>query len=225
MISIVLPVGPRKEDQRWLDECLESIEPQLKGKDEIILIDDMANLPNIYDDSIRIYKNAWRLGCAASWNVGISIAKNDYCLMMGADDWLLPGAVQSAIEEIVKSNDEYGYYSFTIQYYNEYTKIFEEMQSLPCNAAVVNKKLWKYSGGFPPETAVGAPDAAFISILLGNPGKVGYIHKIAEGIPLYVVRRHKDQDTAQRLPYQGVILEVRNILTQTWTPPRWGRFE
>lgn len=226
MISIVLPVGPREVDRKWLDECLASIIPQVKGRDEIVLIDDMAGLPYSYcSDKIRIHKNDWRLGCAASWNVGISVAYNDYCLMMGADDWLAPNALQRAIEKITQVNDDYGYYSYTIQYYDDIEKQYQEIQSLPCNAAVVSKKLWKYTGGFPPETAIGAPDAAFISILLGSHGKAGNIIKICEGTPLYYVRRHINQDTAQRGSYQGVILETRNILTRDWRPVRWGRYE
>lgn len=225
MISVVLPVGPKKEDKKWLGECLASIRPQLRGADEIILIDDMANLDNSYIcNKTRIHKNNWRLGCASSWNVGISIALNNWCLMMGADDWLAPNAIQKAIEKITQTNDEFGYYSYTIQYYSEHSKELQEIQSLPCNAAIVNKKFWKYTGGFPVETAVGAPDAAFISILLGNKG-VGNIIKINEGTPLYFVRRHSNQDTAQRYSYQGVILEVRNILTREWRPARWERYE
>lgn len=226
MISVIVPVGPSESDKKWLDQCITSIEPQLRGTDEIVLVDDMANIPFSYCSTrTRIHKNDWLLGCASSWNVGISIAYNEWCLMMGADDWLAPDAIQKAVETLTKINDVYGYYHYTIQYFDEETQKLQDIQDLPCNAAIVNKKLWQYTGGFPPECSVGAPDSIFISILLKNKGKAGNLLYINKGTPLYFVRRHKDQDTQKRGSYQGIIFDIRNIVTANWKPVRWGRYE
>lgn len=43
-ITVVVPVGPFASNKRWLPECLESIKAQTRQPDELILIDDMADL-------------------------------------------------------------------------------------------------------------------------------------------------------------------------------------
>ena len=53
-----------------------------------------------------------------------------------------------------------------------------EVQEAACNAAMVTQGLWRLTGGFPPETAVGAPDAALVSIMLANSPRAGEFVRI-----------------------------------------------
>lgn len=239
MISIALPVGPKKEHRRWLGECLESLRNQTLPPTDIVLVDDMAGidpaeLPE-WDNKaphIRLWRAPWRMGCAPGWNVGISLAQSDLVFMMGADDWLEPEACEHMVNAWRANRDPLGYYHLTVRYQPQYPggplpagTPDPPVQTLPCNAAFVHKALWKHTGGFPPEVGVGAPDAAFISILLGQKGRAGHLIPVSEGTVLYNWRLHPWQDTAERGPYQGAILAVRNALTELWQPPQWGRYE
>ncbi len=212
MISVVIPVGPYPANKRWLDEAIGSVADQLGYGDELLLIDDYAH---IKEPSFRVIKNPWRLGLVASFNIGVMAAVNERVVMLGSDDKLLPGAIDCCKATFNKYNNFCAYYYMKVVYDNG------EQQDLPCHAAMVTKTLWKHNGGFPPETAIGAPDAALISIMLGAKGAAGKLIPIESSGPLYWVRRHKDQDTAARGPYQGAILDTRNILTRDWVKPTW----
>jgi hypothetical protein len=88
---------------------------------------------------------------------------------------------------------------------------------------MVTKGLWHKTGGFPVETAVGAPDAAFISILLAHKELPQPI-VVDPTEPLYWYRVHGETDTAMRGDgWQGPIGVVRGLLTEQWGVPAWGR--
>jgi len=46
---------------------------------------------------------------------------------------------------------------------------------------------------------------------------------VTKGEPLYRYRTHPETDTARRGPWQRVILETRNLVTDLWERPTWGR--
>lgn len=213
MITVVIPVGPYPANVRWLDEAIGSVADQLGYGDEILLVDDYARLKKY--NSHRIIRNPWRLGLVASFNIGIMSAINERVIMMGSDDKLLPGALQCCKATWDKYNNFKAYYYMKVQYDNG------ELQDLPCHAAMVTKSLWKHTGGFAPEMAIGAVDSMFISILLGAKGAAGKLIPVESPGPLYWVRRHVDQDTAGRGDFQGPIFTVRDSLTRNWVPPQW----
>ncbi len=222
MISIALPVGPLPVHKQWLPECLDSLRRQTMPSDDIILLDDMAGLDGYPPEDCRLWRAPWLLGPAALWNIGVSLAKNDLVLLMGSDDWLEPTCLEEIWQEWERRRDPLGYYSLTVRYNDGRP---EPLQDLPCNAAAVHKRLWRHTGGFAPEAAVGGMDAAFISVLLYHKSAAGNIWPVAKGTPLYNVRVHPGQDTAGRGVWQGVILQSRDILTRNWAEPRWGRYE
>lgn len=213
MISVVIPVGPYPANVKWLDEAIASVSDQLEYGDELLLVDDYAHLKGY--SHLRTIKNCWRLGLVASFNIGVMSAINERVIMLGSDDKLLPGALQACKDTWNKYGNFKAYYYMKVMYDNG------EQQDLPCHAAMVTKELWRHNGGFPPETAIGAPDAALISIMLGAQGAAGKLIKVESNGPLYWVRRHADQDTAYRGPYQGAIIDIRNILTRDWVQPTW----
>jgi hypothetical protein len=93
-----------------------------------------------------------------------------------------------------------------------------ETQELACNAAMVTKSLWRRTGGFPIQSASGAPDAALLSIIIGNYPRAGRHWPVADGKPLYNYRRHVEADTASKASWQRVILETRDLVTREWVP-------
>lgn len=228
MISVAIPIGPYSTSAKYLEECLDSIRTQTQKPSEIVFVDDMAYTTmwrnilstvvakgGLEDVRISVIDNPWLMGVAASFNIGVATASNDLVIMLGADDMLLPKCIEQCTKAWLAHKNPLGYYHLDVQYNTG------EIQDLPCNAAMVHKRLWSHTGGFPPETSVGAPDAAFISILLTH-ASAGKLIRIGGG-PLYWVRRHAEQDTARRGPYQGAILALRNLLSLGWHKPEWGR--
>jgi hypothetical protein len=226
VISVAIPVGPFPSCVRWLDQALWSVRRQTMPAAEIILIDDMAGLKQEDYPDCTIWRAPWLLGCAAGWNIGIALAKTDLVFMMASDDSMEAGCLEACWVEWQRRKNLLGYYHVTIRYCPEEGMAAPQdlIQDLPCNAAMVHKELWRHTGGFPPEVAVGAPDAAFISVLMVN-HDAGELIPVAPKTPLYNVRLHWGQDTACRLPYQGAVLAVRNLLKDSWREPKWGRKE
>lgn len=216
MITVAIPVGPYPANKRWLDEALYSVYEQTHRPDEVLIVDDMAGIEDNYYGT-RVWYSPWRLGVAHAFNMGVALARNDLVFLMGSDDTLEPKCLERCIKEWEKNNKKDAYYYTGIRYMDN-----DEKQGLACGYALVTKGLWRKTGGFPVESAVGAPDAAFVSILMVH--HKGSLVQVAGGVPLVNYRRHNESDTAGRLPWQGAILETRDVLTNTWKKPEWPRY-
>jgi len=229
-LTVVIPVGPHPSHRRWLDEALESVYPQLLPGDEVLLVDDMASddlaadLPKPIPGQgrLQIIRNPWRLGVAAAFNIGVATADNEFSLLMGSDDRLLPhclGDVRATLEDHQFDPQRFRTYFYLGVEYSD-----GRLQTVPCGAAVVSRTLWRHLGGFPPESATGAQDAALLSIMIGNGNRAGVLCPVNDARPTYWYRVHAESETAVVGPsWQGVILETRNLLTSQWVPAQWGR--
>lgn len=226
-ITVVIPVGPEKHHADYLDECLASLVTQTRQPDEVILIDDMHGLVPSFgsgsvDDSrglrVQTWASPWRLGVAHAFNFGVALAENDLVFMLGADDVLAPTCLERCLSAYVDNQMADAYYWVDVEYNDGRT------QREPCGAAMVTKGLWRRTGGFPPEAASGASDAALISMLLGNDLADDLLIHVVSDKPLYGYRAHNQSDTAQRGPWQKIIIESRNLLTQQFKEPSWGRY-
>lgn len=223
-VSVVIPVGPSRRACSWLPEAIASVEAQTYPAHEIVTVDDMHGIGQHEECKLDIscahaeVRNAWLLGVPAAFNVGVATATGDLIVMLGADDWLEPDALQLLVERFERNNRKDGYYHFTIRYSDT-----GELQTLPNNCAAVTPGLWRMVGGFPPEAAVGACDTMLLSILIKH--HPATIRPVADGVPLYTYRRHNDSDTGTRpVELQGPIHVVRDVLTTHWKKPSWGRF-
>lgn len=164
-----------------------------------------------YESYARVWRSPWRLGVACAFNFGVALARGDLVFLLGSDDELEPDCLERCVREWEKGKGRDAYYWVSVLYTDgrEYP-----VQDLPCNAAMVTKGLWRQTGGFPVETASGAPDAALISILMAHRPEL--LVPVARGRPLYRYRAHGETDTAGRGPWQGIILATRDLLTATW---------
>lgn len=219
-VTVAIPVGPEKHHQAFLEECLDSIVAQTVKPSEILIIDDMAGLPWRKDcgqENTHVWRSPWLLGVAHAFNFGVALAENDLVFMLGGDDKLLPNCLEHCLMAWEENKRRDAYYAVGVQYSDG-----RENQFLACNAAMVTKGFWRLTGGFPPESSVGSPDAALISILLGN--DLPQTVMVNGEKPLYWYRVHDKSDTAQRRPWQGVISQTRDLLTKTWKQPAWGRY-
>lgn len=201
-ITVVIPVGPHPSNIRWLRECLESLNNQTRFPAEVLIIDDGANIEGL--NNVRIWKAPWRLGVSHAFNFGVALASNDLVIMLGSDDWLYGSALETAYNTYSVYNDPLGYYAYMVRYADG------REQDVPCNAAMVHKHLWRHTGGFPVEAAIGACDTWLISLLLLGDGKWGNLYHIGTE-PLYHYRNHAETDTAQRGEMYGVMIAARDV--------------
>lgn len=217
MITVLIPVGPNLSNRRWLDECIASVQAQTVSVNEILLVDDsgdpLRHLDREYTDyNINVWKSPWNLGVAHAFNCGVGVAKNKLVFMLGSDDTLEPSCVQECVEAHAHvQQDDLAYYYVGVRYMDN-----GEEQTLPCNAAMITKPLWRMLGGFPVASASGAPDAALVSIMLRHYPNAGRLRPVRDGKTLYNYRRHGESDTASKGPWQGVILQTRDLVTAQW---------
>lgn len=237
-ITVVVPVGPRAEDCAYLREAVVSVAAQTTTLDtevRLLIVDDMHGitaaatehegrhtLPWIQGQPPMLECNAWNLGVAASFNAGVALAPTEHVLLLGADDWIEPDAIRLAQEAIERRPTEQAYYWFRVRYSDDRP---ERDQGQPCGAAVVTKALWRATGGFPVEAAIGRSDVMLVGLLMGHPDVGTLIEIRDDGRPPYNVRVHPDQHTASRGPWVRALEETANAYWATWQQPRWGRYE
>lgn len=213
MITVAIPVGPHPANRRWLSECLDSVHAQTQRAD-VLLIDDMGQLPDFSGVSgVRMWRAPWYLGVAHAFNMGVALADDPLVFMLGSDDTLEPTCIEECLNAYYAARDDLAYYYCGVRYMDT-----GELQTLPCHAAMVTKALWRLTGGFPVQSSSGAPDAALLSIMIGNYPRAGSLRQVADGKPLYNYRRHAETDTASKGPWQGVILQTRDLVTREWVP-------
>ena len=222
-ITVAIPVGPFEANRRWLGECLESVAAQTIQPDEVVLIDDMAGLSAIdvtpVSDIARVWRSPWRAGVAHAFNFGVALARNEAVFMLGSDDTLAPECLERCAKAWEQSADPLrSYFWVGVHYLDD-----RGDQFLPCNAALVSRTLWRETGGFPVETAIGAPDAALVSIMMVHHDAGRLVEVPTRPRTLYNYRPHAETDTAGRGAWQGAILQARDILTAGWTRPEWRR--
>lgn len=218
-ISVVIPVGPRPEHSRWFDVATASVLMQTLPGDELVIVENGTDLgdewvSDLVPTKIKVWKSPWPLGVPVSFNVGVGLAKNEHVLLMGSDDVLLDGCLDACRKSIEDYPDPLGWYYLGVEYSDGRT------QNTPCHASVITKELWNLTGGFPPESAVGACDTILISMLMSNHGRgwTGDFHSVSKE-PLYWWRIHPDQETRRRQSSWGSIAKlVRDVLTVEWKP-------
>lgn len=211
MISVCIPVGPFKGNKDWLTECLDSVVDQTILPEQIILIDDGAQIPkNVRKDyTCKIWKAPWHIGISHAFNFGVMLAPTECVFMLGSDDTLEPTCLEECWNAYLANEKKDAYYSVTIKYMDT-----GELQPAPCNAAMVTKGLWRLTGGFPIETAIGMGDSTLLSIILANklPG-----YSVAIDTPLYNYRRHPDIHTFKLQGWWHITNLIRGKLTEDWT--------
>lgn len=229
-LTIVIPVGPQPEYQEYIEECFDSVSAQMENGDEIIFVTDgfvsspfdhtekLYGLGRYYTPDryvrVREYAVPWRVGCADAWNIGVGLSNNEWCLLMGSDDKLLPGCLDTARDVLIDNEpDPLGYYNLTVETSSG------NMIALHNNAAFVSKTLWEYTGGFPPSAGAGAPDALIISIMLKHMPQ--HLHQIDEHTPLYWVREHNAQDTLRQAAFLSKeVIAIRGKETERFNPKK-----
>jgi glycosyltransferase involved in cell wall biosynthesis len=89
----------------YLRECVTSILTQAGVDVRVLVLDDCSpdNTPEVArqlmseDPRVEYHRNATNLGHIRTYNLGIEWCKGEYCLLLSADDLLLPGALSRAV--------------------------------------------------------------------------------------------------------------------------------
>lgn len=95
IISVIIPCY---NHGRYLQEAIDSVNSQQGVHTEIIVVDDGSsdNTKEVAQANKNVvYQHQTNAGLSAARNTGIRISSGDYLLFLDADDWLLPGALQT----------------------------------------------------------------------------------------------------------------------------------
>ena len=211
-ITVGIIVGPHASNQRWLPETVESVLTQTRPADELLIIDDQANLdPTLFPEGTRIWKTPWLTAQGQCWNYMVGLAKHDLVVFLASDDILRPWCLADCERSYRRFHDPTGYYWFDIEYQSG------ERQGLASGPAMVTRGLWERTGGYPVESAVGACDYIFVSLLNATRGKAGRLYQVESADPPYWFREHPEQYSLHQHPrWGGMIGPVRDILSEDW---------
>ncbi|MGJ1378235.1 glycosyltransferase family 2 protein [Sphingobacterium multivorum] len=106
-----------------IERCLNSIVPQLNDDTELLIIDgnskdNTVSIVEKYNSSISYFVSENDSGIYDAWNKGICKAKGEWIMFIGADDILLPNAINSYLAVIEKTPSINGFDYICAQ--NEY---------------------------------------------------------------------------------------------------------
>ena len=95
---------------KTLQRCLDSIVPQLTNETELILVDggskdDTNKIIDSYGDKISVHISEPDKGIYDAWNKGVKLAHGKWVGFIGADDILLPNAIDAYLTIIRSSRD------------------------------------------------------------------------------------------------------------------------
>ena len=97
-------------------QCLNSIASQLHEDSELIIIDggstdDTSKIIDDFKSHISYYISEPDKGIYDAWNKGVKAAKGDWVAFIGADDILLPHAIEKYMDAILHTSNisEYDY--------------------------------------------------------------------------------------------------------------------
>lgn len=109
MTDLISVVIPSYNGEKYIKECIESIQAQ-DFPHEIIVIDDISTDKTAEiarQMGARVLVNDVHKGQVAGKNTGIREARGNYWLTIDQDDKLRPGALRQLYEEMQKSPDNY----------------------------------------------------------------------------------------------------------------------
>ena len=106
--SVLLPT---RNGGKYLKSCIESVLSQDYKDMELIVFDNAntdntAEVVNSYsnDKRLKYYRTDSMVSVTDNWNNALKKSSGDYVLMMGDDDFLLPGYFET-LDKIIKEND------------------------------------------------------------------------------------------------------------------------
>lgn len=131
--------------QKRLRRCLNSILTQKTDEVELILVDGgskdetlsiIEDYGSIIDHSISEKDD----GIYYAWNKGVKIANGDWIMFLGADDFLIPGALDKIMQYLLKLNNrDCDYISAKINYLDDNGRLIKIIGTKWCWKEFRNK--------------------------------------------------------------------------------------
>jgi hypothetical protein len=239
-VTVIIPVGPQKEYLQYLPEAIESILVQTVLPTEILLLADGVDISldflkgivvkyshaiEMFKDHftlcpidrnkmimIKRWKSPWNIGFSPIFNCGVGLALYDNIVYLASDDKLMPTCIEDCVNTWNEYDQKDAWYACTYQLENGDT------YTIPNNAGMITKNLWKWTKGFPPAAFAG-PDALLLSCLIAH--ALDRIIKVEEGKPNYWIREHPYQETKRQFGYyaaSGVMEIIRDMETRRFSP-------
>lgn len=102
--------------EKTLKQCLDSIIPQLTNECELLIIDgdskdNTSQIIHLYKDIISYTISEPDNGIYDAWNKGVKVAKGNWIMFIGADDILLPNALNQYLN-IIRQTDNIDLYDY-----------------------------------------------------------------------------------------------------------------
>lgn len=112
---------------RYLTDCVRSVLDQSIKDVRVLVIDDassdetlqVANGLSAADKRVHVIGHAHNRGHIATFNEGIEWADSDYFLLLSADDLLLPGALERAVDVMENNPDVVMTYGQCLSWHDE----------------------------------------------------------------------------------------------------------
>lgn len=109
IVSVIVPVY---NVEKYIKQCINSIQVQTFGNIEIICVNDCTqdNSMKIVkelaknDSRIKIISHIKNKGLGAARNTGLNAAKGKYCLFVDSDDWINPKCIETVYKYFEKYN-------------------------------------------------------------------------------------------------------------------------
>lgn len=203
LVSIVIPCY---NDVNYIEQCVNSALNQTYQNKEIIIIDDGSNektkhILKTIEPKISKLISQDNQGQSKARNVGVSVAKGDYILVLDSDDYFEPMFLEKAINLFLNNED--------IKLITCYTKILYENNSnvdlfkpkggkieamlknnIATGSAIYKKSNFIEAGGYDVKMRKGFEDWEFYIRLLSKGGEVGVIPEY-----LFFYRRKNNSTT------------------------------
>lgn len=95
---------------KTLRTCLDSIVPQLTNETELVLVDGKSkdetnDIINSYGNKVTVHISEPDNGIYDAWNKGVKAATGEWVMFVGADDVLLPNALNEYLKVIHATED------------------------------------------------------------------------------------------------------------------------
>lgn len=137
LVSVIVPVF---NNERYIDDCIQSITNQSYEKFEIILINDgstdnTSNICEIWgkkDKRVKVYNNR-NHGVSFSRNFGLRKCSGNYITFVDSDDIIAPNYIENLVYIMEKNNADMAMLSYCSFKDGESVKFINEAGSLMMN--------------------------------------------------------------------------------------------
>ncbi|MBP9866829.1 MAG: glycosyltransferase [Candidatus Pacebacteria bacterium] len=132
---------PSYNKEKYIERCIKSVIHEKNNINTILLIDNNSTdstltIAKKFEPVVTCIKNTVNLGMSGNWNKCIDICKDEWLLILHADDELLPNAISHYKNAIKK------YPTAGIIYTNAYSIIEDDVSTKTINKSN-QKEFWK----------------------------------------------------------------------------------